>query len=139
MIKLFDFLYYCLYRMFALFKRVGEKDENLTSSFFSILLTTNTIMLFFPLKFIIPKGFFNSSPLSFFLKIIFIGIFICWYLICKAYFLKNENYKRIISLYDKKYVDVKINIPLLGILYAVCTFISFICLAVILSHMMWHL
>ena len=47
--NIFEFLYYCLYRMFALIKRVGVKDENLASLFYSILLFTNilTLSLFF--------------------------------------------------------------------------------------------
>lgn len=62
MIMFFEFLYYCLYRVFALVKRVGEKDENLASLLYSLLLSTNTIMLFFPLKFIIPKGALTPFP-----------------------------------------------------------------------------
>ena len=99
--KSFEFLYYCLYRMFTLIKRVGEKDENLASSFFSILLSTTTITLFFPLRFIIPKGFFTPRPYDVLLKFTLGSIFIIWYFICKYYFLKKENYLRIIASYEK--------------------------------------
>ena len=46
MIKIFEYLYYCQYRMFALVKRIGEKDENLASLFYSLLLLETSYMKF---------------------------------------------------------------------------------------------
>src|SRR4051812_34573417 len=97
----FEFLYYCLYRVFALVKRVGEKDENLASSMHSVLLSTYTIVLFFPLKFIIPKGALTPFPYNILTKVSFFIVFFVWYFICKYYFLKKENYIRIISHYEE--------------------------------------
>ena len=135
MIALFEFIYYCLYRLFSTIKRVGEKDENLASSFFSILLSTNTSMLFFALRYILPKGYFTPYPYNYLLKIIFVSPFIFWYLFCKSYFLKKENFIRIINHYEVKYSNRNSQMVLIGILYTLVTFISFICLAMILSRL----
>ena len=131
----FEFLYYCLYRMFALIKRVGEKDENLASSFFSILLSTNTIVLCFSLKFVIPKGFFTPYPYNILIKIVLGSVFVMWYFFCKYFFLKKENYKRIIISYEKKYLGRNKSMALLGIIYSLVTFSSFISLAMWISKL----
>jgi hypothetical protein len=133
--RAFEFLYYCLYRVFALVKRVGEKDENLASSFYAILLSTNTIVLFFPLKFIIPKGALTPFPYNVLTKVIFIAIFFVWYFICKYYFLKKENYLRIISFYENEYEGRNTQMAIIGTLYSLFTFSSFIGLAMWLSRM----
>lgn len=137
--KVFKFLYYCLYRMFALVKRVGEKDENLASSFYAILLSTNTIIFFFPLKFIIPNGFFTLYSYNILIKIMFVSIFFIWYFTCKKYFLKKGNYIKIISHYEEKYIDRKIQMAIIGIVYSILTPLIFISLAIWLSKIEWHL
>lgn len=136
---IFEFLYYCLYRIFALIKRVGEKDENLASLFYSILLSTNSIMIFFPLKFIIPKGTFTPPPYNVLIKIILGSVFFIWYFVCKYYFLKKENYIKIITHYENKYEGQNKRMALVGITYSLITFISFISLAMVLSRINWHL
>ena len=135
MINLFEFLYYCLYRVFKLVKRVGEKDENLASSFFSILLSTNTIAFFFPLKFVIRKEFFTPYPYNVLIKAILVSIFFIWYFICKNYFLEKENYARINAYYEIKYEGKNKKMALIGFFYCLFTFISFISLAMWLSRL----
>jgi len=131
---IFEFLYYCLYRMMALIKRIGEKDENLASLFYSILLYTHTIMLFFPLRYVFPKGYFTPTFNSIILKSIMTSTFVIWYFICKIYFLKKKNYIRIIQNYEQKYPDKKIKMAVIGIFYSLLTFLSFIIIAGILSN-----
>ena len=58
--------------MFALVKRVGEKDENLASFFYPILLSTNTLLFTFPIKFVRPDGFFDPPVLDYALKFLLI-------------------------------------------------------------------
>ena len=135
MIMFFEFLYYCLYRVFALIKRVGEKDENLASLLYSLLLSTNTIMFFFPLKFIIPKGALTPFPYNVITKGIFIAIFFVWYFACKHYFLKMENYLRIISHYEERFPGKRKQMALIGIAYFLLTPLTFIVLATWLSRM----
>lgn len=133
--KSFDFLYYCLYRMLCLIKRVGEKDENLASSFFSILLSTTSIALSFPLKFIIPKGLFTPYPYDLFIKIALGFIFVIWYFVCKYYFIKTENHVRIIRFYETKHPDKNKKMALFGIFYSLITFTGFISLALWISRL----
>lgn len=132
--KIFEFLYYCLYRMFNLIKRVGEKDENLASSFFSILLSTTTIALCFPLRFVIPKGFITSFPYNILIRIALVSFFVVWYFICNSYFLKKENHIRIIASYGEKYLGKNTSMALLGIFYSLATFVCFISLAMYLGR-----
>ena len=132
---IFDFLFYCLYRVSGLPRRVGEKDETLASLFFSILLASNTIMIMFPLKFLIQKGTFDSVLLKVALKITLASIFFIWYFICKNYFLKHENYLRIIQKFAIKYKNRNKQMALIGIVYSLVTFVSFISAAFWLSRM----
>lgn len=125
--------------MFALIKRVGEKDENLASLFYSILLSTNTIAIFFPLKFIIPKEALTPYPYNVLLKVVLASVFFMWYFICKYYFLNRENYIRIIAHYESKYESQNKRMALIGIMYSLISFISFISLAMFLSRVNWHL
>lgn len=122
----FEFLYYCLYRMFALIKRVGEKDENLASSFFSILLSTKTILLLFFLRYTEVNKIFLLHPYDRIFKVSIILIFVVWYFICRYYFLRKENYKRIVDFYEKKYSGKNRELALIGIIYSICTFLLFI-------------
>lgn len=124
--KAFEFLYYCLYRMFTLIKRVGEKDENLASSFFSILLSTKTILLLFFLRYTEAKNIFSQHPYDHIFKVFILIIFVVWYFFCKNYFLKKENYKRIVVFYENKYNGKNRELVLIGIIYSILTFILFI-------------
>lgn len=130
--KLFDFLFYCLYRVFKLVKRVGERDENLASLFYSLLLSTNTIMLFFPLRYVFPKGYFNTFFSNLVLKVALGSIIIIYYFLCKSYFLQKGNDERIIRLYENQYSNSKAVV--IGITYSLLTFISFITSAYVMSN-----
>ena len=121
--------------MFALIKRVGEKDENLASSFYSVLLSTNTGMLLFVLRYVVPIGFFLQFPHNLLLKMFFISILITWNYICKKYFLKKENHLKIVAFYEIKYEGRNMQMALIGIVYSLFTFSSFIGLAMWLSRM----
>jgi hypothetical protein len=131
MMKIFEFLYYCLYRIFALVKRVGEKDENLASSFYAVLLSTNVLSLLLLSKLIIPLNLINQ----YLLKGSFFIIFFIWYFVCKHYFLKKENYFRIISHYEEMFPGKKKQMALIGIAYFLLTPLTFIVLATWLSRM----
>ena len=130
---MFDFLYYCLYRVFSLIKRVGEKDENLASLFYSILLYTNTITVLLFLKFIIPHGIFSADLLSILLKVFFVAVFIFVYYACRFYFLKKEHWKRIVNYYTTKYENQKTLIVLISIVYTLLSFFAFITIASLLG------
>ena len=118
--------------MFALVKRVGEKDENLASFFYSILLSTHSVMLFFPIRYIAPKGFF--TPYSVLIKLSFGAIFFIWYFICKYYFLKKKNFIRVIATYEKKFLNINKRMAIIGITYSLVTFLSFYMTAVYLAN-----
>ena len=119
--------------MFALVKRVGEKDENLASSFYSILLSTHSLMLFFILKYMVPIGFFSKKPYSILLKLILVCFFVIWYFLCKYYFIIKENYKTIISVNEKKFTDNNW-IAIIGIIYSIVTFLVFYVTAIYLAN-----
>ena len=131
---IFEFLYYCLYRMFALIKRVGERDENLASQFYSGLLTTNFFCFLFFLKFVINLSTFNE----WLLKGGFFSLFIVSYIFCNIYFIKKQNYIRIINNYDLKYPDKKNILATVGIIYSMSTFLSFIILVSIISKIKYY-
>ena len=133
--RTFEFLYYCLYRMFNLVPRQGAKDENLASSFFSILLTTNTVMVLFILRYILPTRYLISSSFSNVLKIMLFSLFIIWYFLCKYYFLREKKFEKIIEKLEKKYIGKNKLIAILGMMYTICTFIGFIVLAMWLSRL----
>ena len=132
---IFEFLYYCLYRMFALIKRVGEKDENLASWFYSVLLFTHVLTFSLFIKFSIKKGIYS--------ELIYKGtgilLLLILYYFCKYYFLKKENYIRIINKYEEKYPDKKIIIAIIGIAYSLFTFLSFPATVSILSNISYNI
>lgn len=129
----FNYLFYCLYRFFALVKRVGEKDENLVASFYPLLLFTNTLTILIPLRFIFPHGYFKEFPYNLLLKLM-LGIpYFIWYFVCKYYFLKKGNHLRIVNDYDKKYTNGFTQPVIVGVTYIIVTFASFITLTFLLS------
>lgn len=125
MINLFHYLYYSLYLVFKLVKRVGEKDENLASSFYAILLTTNTLTIVLLLKVLVPLNLINQ----YILKGSFFIVFMIWYLICKFYFLKTGNYLKLINYYDTKFKYKKKQLVVIGMSYILITPILFILIA----------
>lgn len=128
--NVFEFLYYCLYRVFALVKRVGEKDENLASSFYAVLLSTNVLSVFLLFKLVIPLNLVHP----YLLKGSFFIVFFFLYFVCKLYFLKKENYIRIISHYEGRFPNKKKQMALIGIAYFLLTPLTFIILAMWLSR-----
>lgn len=120
---IFELLYYCLYRMFSTVKRVNERNENLASLFFSVLISTNTIMLTFPIKFLIKKGALDSYLIKLLPFSIIAIIFLFWYYYCDYYFLKKGRYIEVVKIYEKKYNNFQF--AFLGIFYAVVSFVSF--------------
>lgn len=129
--KIFDFFYYCLYRMFKLVKREGVKDENLAVNYYPILLWTNTIMLAFPIRFFLPRDLFNPPVLNYSMKCLFVLIFIGWYLWCRNYFMKSGRSNKIINHYNS--LDSK-KYAVFGITYSLATFASFISIAIWVSR-----
>lgn len=123
--KIFDFLFYCLYRMFALVDRVGERNEDLASSFYAVLLSTNTLLLFVLIRYTNARMLFKTFPYNFILKVFAVSIFVIWYIACKRYFIKSKKYERIVEYYERIYSGKNRKLALLGILYTIITFLSF--------------
>jgi hypothetical protein len=131
---IFDFFYYCLYRMFALFKRVGEKDESLAALFYSILISTHVATLSILLKFFIRPGFFAQVLNDVLLKAILVLIFFISYSLCRYYFIKKEKYKEITKYYERRFDGNNNKMALIGVVYSLFTFGSFIIIALWLSR-----
>lgn len=130
--RILNFLYYTLYRTFYQYSAKKEMVPNGTSLLLTMLVSTNIIMITFPLKFIITKGTFTPFPYNLIIRIILLSIFIINHFVFKSYFVKKENYVWIIEKYDSKY---KIKwIRIIGFLYTILTPLSFIVLAIIISH-----
>ncbi len=84
--RLFDTLFYCLYRVFRLINRVDEKDESRAANFYSLLLSTNTLTASLFLKFAFPQGYFATMVPKYFFMFMVATVFIGWYLVCRNYF-----------------------------------------------------
>jgi len=119
--------------MFALIKRVGEKDESLASSFYSILLCTNTFMFSFILKWFFGDNIFFHSLNGLIATLLFLLVYLAWYFTCKYYFLKKGNFRKILAYYPKKFEFNSWIGPTTGIVYTIVTFVSFIILAMSLN------
>jgi len=125
---IFEFLYYCLYRMMALVKKERENEE-LASFFYPFLITTNFYCPLLLLKFFINLSQYNEWLVK---GIVYLS-FLISYLYCRYYFIKKKNYLRIINNYEEKYPDKKITMVIIGITYSLFTFLSFIILISFLS------
>lgn len=134
--KLFEFIYYCLYRIIASIKRVGVKDESLASDLYLAPLFLNTCMVIFPLLKIAPKYLINENILKIASIFIATSILIGQHFFCKYYFIKKENYIRIIDDYQHKIKNR--NSIIIGILYILLSFIFFVISAKFSSHIEWH-
>lgn len=135
--KLFEFIYYCLYRIIASIKRVGVRDEKLASDLYLAPLFLNTFMLLFPLLRIAPKYLINESILKI-ISILFSGsIFFFLHFFCKYYFIKKENYVRILNNYQHKIKNR--NAIIIGAFYIIVSFVFFVISAKLSSHIEWHL
>lgn len=130
--KLFDFLFYCLYRVFKLIPRQGVKDEDLASFLYFVLLATNTDTVFLFFKNRASVEFFKSH--SFLARLVFLLPFVFWYFFCKYYFSKKGKGQFIIGNYEGKYHNANGKFVFLGIIYTVVTFSLFITIATLLSR-----
>lgn len=99
--KIINFLFYSLYKGFSTIKRENVRNEDIIYPFLGLLLSTNTIMLFFPLKFIFGKETFTSNVPNLLLKLFFAGTFFAWCFFCKKYYFKNKNDAKVIKYYSK--------------------------------------
>ena len=134
--KLFEFIYYCIYKPFVLIKRrSGAREEKLVSELYSGMLFINSIMVLLLLKFFIPYRTFNLPSTICLCVIIFIGL----RQFCNNYFVKKENYIRIINFYNEKHIENKKLIYAIGIVYVIGSPILFIEAADVLSNIDWHL
>lgn len=75
---------------------------------------------------------FDPSLLNYSLKLLLILIFIGWYFFCKYYFLKNKYYLKVFERYER--IDDNQKLAIIGIVYSLVTFISFISIASLLSE-----
>ena len=130
--KIFDFLFYCLYRIFKLIPRQGVKDEDLASLLYFVLLATNTSTILLFLRDAFPKDFFKSHMLL--VKLIFIMPFFIWYFFCKYYFSKKQNDQRIVNTFEQKYITKNNQMVTIGIIYTLLSFFLFISIAMLLSR-----
>ncbi|RAR71685.1 hypothetical protein [Flavobacterium aciduliphilum] len=60
--KLFEFIYYCIYKPFVLIKRVGVREEQLVAGLYSGMLFLNTVMMFMLLSLFISLKFIPPLP-----------------------------------------------------------------------------
>jgi hypothetical protein len=114
-----QFLYYIVYRVFKLIPRKESIDYKLASSFCAGLFWLNAITI------LILAGLFNLIHDAMILKILLVTIFGLFYFFNRWYFIKKENYKTIISLFDTRYQSRDYLIPSLGIIYIIGTFFGF--------------
>ena len=121
--------------MFATVKRVGEKDENLASSFYSILLSTKLMLpLILLIKYFHLSNIFIGYPFNYRINL-FIGVvFLLIYFSCKYYFIKLDNYKRIVKYYENQFFGKNKAMALIGLLYSVSTFSLFFIIANIIAN-----
>lgn len=122
--NLFKFLYFTTYSFFYKYSQKRELVPKATSKLLSLLLSTNTLMLFFFIRYTEGKNLFRIYPYNYFLKIIMLLIFVMWYFICDHYFIKKGKYEKIIEYYMNKYPEN--NFGIIGILYIIGTLVSFI-------------
>lgn len=117
--KLLNFLYYSVYRVFALIPRKEPIDHILAATFFSLLFSTNLITLL-----ILGKSLgldYGRYDFRLFLILIFVTI----YIIFRWYYIRSGNYKKIIEAGDRRFFLVKYRISMFGIAYLFLTFLGF--------------
>lgn len=128
---IFEFLFYCLYQMSALVKRIGVRNEDIACFFYSLLLFLNTSVVFFTLRIVIPKGALGIIFNTLAIKLLLVLPFLVWYLICRHYFIKKNNARRIITKNEIKYKNK--NMAIIGVLYFIFSFLAFIGMVLLLS------
>lgn len=134
--KIFEFLYYCIYCAILLIKDIKEKQEKAAYELLYIPLIFNTLMIFFPLMKIFQESLvkLNISRIE---SILFMGlIVVIWSFFCRYYFIKRENYIRIINHYQHRIKNR--NAAIIGVLYILVSFILFVVSAKFSSRIEWH-
>ena len=121
--KIFEFFYYCIYRIVLSIKDIREKQENLTAELYFIPLFFNSLMIFFP--FVVISSLVKTVKIPFiFSAIIVLLMFFGLNLFCKNYFIKKNNCERIIKLYQSKIKNR--TAVIIGILYFIFSFVGFV-------------
>lgn len=133
----FEFLFYCLYRMFKVVKRQGVKDEDLAVLFYSMVLWTNFETLLFPLRFVIPKGYFDPPLLRYSLTTLHVSMIFVLYFFCRRYFIASRRYQRIFEYFENPKTNNRH--AFIGIAYSLASFVSFIFFAMAISRIKWHI
>ncbi len=129
--KILNLLYYIVYKVFKLIPRREPIDHVLASSFLAILLTTNIFTGLFLSGF--AHYLINQCNVKSHWLVIL--IFIGCYFLNNWYFIKTENYKRIINIYDEKFKNQLLIVVAVGIIYIIGTFLGFWALAFYFNKM----
>ncbi len=119
--KYFDFLYYCLYKIITSIKREGVREEKLTAQLFTMPLFFNVGSIF-----IILAAFSSNiemiPKLSLIASYVFsLSLFISIFVFSNFYFIKKQNYVRIIKKYETKIKSS--NAAIIGIIYYILSFV----------------
>lgn len=128
--KAFEFLYYCLYRMFTLVKRDGQKKEHLTYLVHALLLSMNTSSILLLFKTVLPLHLIHP----YLLKGSYLIVFVFWFFRCRSYFVSKGNAGRIVNHFESEYPGEKKRMALMGISFLLLTPLLFILLAMFLSN-----
>ena len=121
--KVFEFIYYCIYCVVLSIKDIKEKQENLASQLYFVPLFFNSLMFFFP--FVVISSLIKTVKIPFsFSAIVILLMFLGLNFFCKKYFIKNNNCERIIKIYQSK-IKNRTAITI-GILYFILSFVGFV-------------
>lgn len=118
---MFNFIFYCLFKMFALVKRQGVKNESLATSYYAVLVGTNIVSVIVIVNKHIPVEIY-SKILSIILVLL---LFVLLQHLFGHYFLLHDRFKQIISKYSLAANPSQMLYPIIGILYSVLTFLIF--------------
>ncbi len=119
--NLFNFLYYCCYRIITSIKRVGYKDEDLASQLFSSILFFNFLVVSFLMIKIIPHRAIKPNIWILILEVL---IFTSIFYFNNIYFVKRKNYLKIDNFYKEKITKKKSIV--IGILYFFLSILFFV-------------
>ncbi len=116
--NIFKFIYYCVYQSVFLANKKNQIGViKAATGIFTIPLYIISITFYFISIFFLPKGFIYFEIYS--LIVIFL-IFLFNNKFCKYYFIKKENYKVAINLYENKISNI--NAVIVVLLYYILSF-----------------
>lgn len=121
--RLFEFLFYCIYTIVFSIKDIREKREILASNLFYIPLYFNNLSAIFPLIVLSRSVKFISIPFYVF-GVIIVGSFFGLKYFCTSYFIDKHNCERIIAFYKHKFKNK--TAMLIGISYFILSFVLFV-------------